>query len=351
MPKRKFLSLIATLLILAASEKTRAQCNEPSFPLFCTFTVTPATNPCRVTLDWRTETEPQISSTFIIQRSSDGITYYPLAVIPGHPGSVSTLFYSYVDNNPYKPGLFLFYQIQVINSFGNVAASTSIKKASPSCTGQNPCNYTPVILGFSSPMTAIGASQQLTLSGSPSSQPAIWTSSNTSIATITPTGSLVAVGYGTCTITGKYVGCTNLATKTLIVAPPYTITANPCSGIYTTSNLTGNPGDVVVLSLSYGGWISWNGQSNGTGAVISLICAGQNSSASTQHYYGSTGFSLYTQVTFTMPSSSVPINTTAVVNNSSTMFSSTATLTVVSVNGIPIGNQGVVCGGNSGGSW
>jgi hypothetical protein len=33
------------------------------------------------------------------------------------------------------------------------------------------------------------------------------------------------------------------------------------------------------------------------------------------------------------------------------MLSSTATLNVVSVNGISSSKQGVACGGNSGGSW
>jgi Dual-action HEIGH metallo-peptidase len=134
--------------------------------------------------------------------------------------------------------------------------------------------------------------------------------------------------------------------------PPYTIQTNPCSGIYSSATLFGNVGDVVVLKLSFGGPLSWNGQANGAGAVISLSAGGQSSSASSPHYYGSGyGFSLNATVTFTMTANSMPINTTAVINNSTMFFSSTATLTVVSVNGVSNGNQGVVCGGNSGGYW
>jgi hypothetical protein len=132
---------------------------------------------------------------------------------------------------------------------------------------------------------------------------------------------------------------------------PYTLYPSPCNGIFTNVTMPGNPGDVVVLKLSFGGYINWNGQSNGSGAQISLTCAGATNSAATPHYYSATGFSLSTQITFTMPSSSTTINTTVVVHNSQYMLSSTATLEVLTVNGAAVNKQGVVCGGNSGGSW
>jgi len=90
---------------------------------------------------------------------------------------------------------------------------------------------------------------------------------------------------------------------------------------------------------------------NGTGAAISLSAGGVAGNDFTSHYYGSTGFTLSKDITFTMPSSSVTIITTAVVHNSTTMYSSTAGLYVVSVNGVANSNSGSVCGGNSGGWW
>jgi hypothetical protein len=129
------------------------------------------------------------------------------------------------------------------------------------------------------------------------------------------------------------------------------IYADPCGGIYSTATLIGNVGDQIVLRISYGGYLSWTGMSNGTGASISLSAGGQNCSSVTPHYKSSTGFNLSCDVTFTMSSQAVAINTSVVVYNSSTMTSSTATLTIVSVNGVAYGSQGVVCGGNSGGNW
>jgi hypothetical protein len=131
----------------------------------------------------------------------------------------------------------------------------------------------------------------------------------------------------------------------------YMPSVDPCNGIYSTATIAGNQGDIIDLRLSFGGYVNWNGQSNGAGASIWLAVGSQNNSAASTHYYGSGGFGLNVDVVFTMQTNAAGINTTAVVNNSTTMFSSTATLTVVSVNGVTNNNQAVVCGGNSSGYW
>lgn len=139
-------------------------------------------------------------------------------------------------------------------------------------------------------------------------------------------------------------------------ALPWSFTRNgACNGIYSSYTFTGTPGATVVLKLSFGGYIQWNGMSNGTGASCWVTAAGVSGSATTPHYTSSwgTGFSISTTITFTMPvaSNTITINTTAVINNSSINTSSAATLELVSVNGAANGLQQAVCYGNSGGSW
>lgn len=134
-------------------------------------------------------------------------------------------------------------------------------------------------------------------------------------------------------------------------AKPTCALPNSCSGITTTTNLTGNAGDVIVLRLSFGGYVNWNGIANGAGASIQINCANQSGMAGSDHYYGSGSFSLSKDITITMPSNTATVTTLVTVNNSTTMLSSTATLLVVSVNGISQTTQAVVCGGNSQGYW
>ncbi len=139
-------------------------------------------------------------------------------------------------------------------------------------------------------------------------------------------------------------------------ALPWSFTRNgACNGIYSSYTFTGTPGATVVLKLSFGGYIQWNGMSNGTGASCWVTANGVSGSATTPHYTSSwgTGFSISTTITFTMPvaSNTITINTTAVINNSSINTSSAATLELISVNGAPNGLQQAVCYGNSGGSW
>lgn len=128
-----------------------------------------------------------------------------------------------------------------------------------------------------------------------------------------------------------------------------------CNGIYSSYTFTGTPGATVVLKLSFGGYIQWNGMSNGTGASCWVTANGVSGSATTPHYTTTwgTGFSISTTISFTMPAASntITINTTAVINNSSINTSSAATLELVSVNGVSNGLQQAVCYGNSGGSW
>jgi hypothetical protein len=134
-------------------------------------------------------------------------------------------------------------------------------------------------------------------------------------------------------------------------ASPTCAAPNSCYGTTTTTNLEGTAGNVIVLRLSFGGSVNWNGISNGAGATIYINCAGQIGTSASQHYYGSGYFSLSTDITITMPANTTSITTIATVNNSSSMYSSTATLSIISVNGVSQTTQAVVCAGNSQGYW
>jgi YD repeat-containing protein len=121
------------------------------------------------------------------------------------------------------------------------------------------------------------------------------------------------------------------------------------TGTYT---MVGNTGDQVVLELTFSGQLQWNGSANGSGANISLS-SGTACSSSTPHYNttGTINFSTSCNISFIMPSGSVTINTTAILNNSSNNSASGATLKVLSVNGVA-NNFGInVCKGNSSGNW
>jgi Bacterial Ig-like domain (group 2) len=333
----------------------QAQCDQPQPSngclciYFCTFSLTK--NSCDITVNWTTETEPTGSSSFTIYRSNDAVTYFPITTVAGNPGSSVHRIYSYLDATPYNPTHGpIYYYIKMV-SFGTVVAQTNIVVTKTLCTGTLNCGNTAVMNGFSSPL-AVGGTEQLSLSGPSTQQPIQWTSSNTSVATVSSTGLLTAIAPGTVTITGRFVTCNVSVVKTLVVpGPNYSLIPNPCNGISTQTPLNGVAGDVVVLQLSFGGFVNWNGISNGAGASIFLSCGGQSNTVGSAHYFGSGGFSLNTQITFTMPSNSTVISTNAVVNNSTTMLSSTASLILVSVNGVPYGNSGVVCGGNSQGAW
>ena len=134
-------------------------------------------------------------------------------------------------------------------------------------------------------------------------------------------------------------------------AIPTCAVPNACNNTTTTTTyLTGKTGSVIVLRLSFGGYVNWNNSANGAGATISISCAGQTGSTGSTHYYGSGSFSLSQDITITMPSGSTPITTIAVVHNSTTMLTSTATISIISVNGVSQTTQAVVCGGNSQGT-
>lgn len=306
---------------------------------------------CNKTVSWTTQQEPQFGS-FQIWRSYDGANFMLIATNPGNPGSLTPKSYSYSDVSPCSNGSSNLYYYIVLLDNGAEISRTPIRVTTANCAGTCPgpaCGGV-AFSGFSSPKQ-VGQTMQLTLTGS-NPQPIEWTSTNTNVATVSSTGLVTAVACGTTTIKGKYKVCNLEVTQTLVVNPANNfLCPQACSGIFTNTTLSGNPGDVVVLRLSFGGYISWNGMSNGTGAQISLTANGVANSGATAHYYSSTGFSLSRDISFTMPASTVNVVTTVVVHNSSTMYSSTGTLTVVSVNGVPVNNQGVVCGGNSGGSW
>lgn len=354
---RKLTLLVAGLLFLQfLPTASFGQCdpNQSQPPgclciYLCTSGVTGAS--CNKTVAWTTQQEPTYSS-FEIWRSYDGANYMRIATDPGNPGSTSPKSYSYVDVSPCSNGSSnLYYYVSLLNN-GTEISRTPIKVTTANCAGTcpGPACGSISLNGFSSPKQ-VGQTMQLSLSGS-APQPIEWTSTNTSVATVSSTGLVTAVACGTTTIKGKYKVCNTEVSQTLTVNPANNfLCPQPCSGIYTNTTMSGNAGDVVVLRLNFGGYISWNGMSNGTGAQISLSANGVGNSGATAHYYSSTGFSLQRDITFTMPASTVNIVTTVVVHNSTTMYSSTATLTVISVNGNAVNNQGVVCGGNSGGSW
>jgi YD repeat-containing protein len=136
--------------------------------------------------------------------------------------------------------------------------------------------------------------------------------------------------------------------------PQYFITQQgSCGGINGTFTLNGTMGDVVVLKLSFSGAISWTGQSGGAGAQVSLSAGGQSCSNFTSHIttMGTQGFSAECTITFTMPASTVSINTGAVIHNSSITSSAGATLRIVSINGNTDNTTQNACYGNSSGAW
>lgn len=360
MKKQKLLSAFFCFFafLLISKSSVEQTCNQPDAPgclcvFFCTFTT--STSGCNVTLNWSTVSEPSNSSSFIIWRTSDATNWIQITTVNGNPGSTTRRNYSYTDNSPYNPQSHIYYYIQLV-SYGNVINQTyidPINLSSTSCPGSlgSLCTGTPIITGYSSPI-ALNATEQLTLTGS-TPQTVLWTTSNPNVATVSASGLVTAVGYGTVNITGKYAVCNTSTSKNIVVAAPqYVPVPSPCNGISTSLTMTGNAGDVVVLKLSFGGYVSWNGISDGAGASATLYAGGQSNSAFSPHTYTNEGFSLNAQVTFTMPSNGiVSITTIAVVNNSSTMLSSSGTVTVVSVNGVSKNNQAIVCGGNSQGYW
>ena len=118
--------------------------------------------------------------------------------------------------------------------------------------------------------------------------------------------------------------------------------------------INGHPGDVLVIQASFGGPMGWNGQGNGAGGSLTINAGGQSANDYTNpHYYGtSSGFSLSATITVTMTSSTLTINTNAIINNSTYNTNASASVKVVSVNGVPTGSYGTTtCYGNSGGGW
>ena len=126
-----------------------------------------------------------------------------------------------------------------------------------------------------------------------------------------------------------------------------------CSGISSNYTILGSPGDVFVVRVNFSGFIKWNNLANGTGATISMNALGNWAYGSTSHDYSSfgTGFSTSATLTITLSSNYVTVYTNNVLNNSSYNSSSSASLTLVSVNGNTVNAQVSSCYGNSGGSW
>jgi hypothetical protein len=132
----------------------------------------------------------------------------------------------------------------------------------------------------------------------------------------------------------------------------YTLLTNSCTGISASyAAVNGHVGDVVVARANFSGAVSWNNTANGAGAQVSLTANGQSNGASSPHITTSGSFDIAATITFTVTAPTTYINTTGVIHNSSFSSAAGATLTIVSVNGVPNGQQTSICYGSSSGSW
>lgn len=134
----------------------------------------------------------------------------------------------------------------------------------------------------------------------------------------------------------------------------YTVTrtGGACSGIYSTFELSGDfyTGDTVVLRAAFSGMIQRNDPSGGARADVYISNAAASNLASSACYtdYTGHGFNVTSDITFSYSTANSTIGMTAVANNSSASLTS-ASLTIVSVNGIASGVSATACTGNSSG--
>jgi lysyl endopeptidase len=106
-------------------------------------------------------------------------------------------------------------------------------------------------LSISGSPSFCNGTQQYTLSGVPAGTNISWESSNTNVATISPTGNPVTLtkasnGYVTITARITGTGCENAIgaiTKTIVIGSPVTIssTRNGCNGVYQIWNMSAGP--------------------------------------------------------------------------------------------------------------
>lgn len=157
-------------------------------------------------------------------------------------------------------------------------------------------------------------------------------------ATPTPTASSTSTPTPTPTSTPT-------ATPTPTPEPPSnTITRVGACGpsqISTEYTITGQSGDVVIVRADFGGAIV--GSSNGSSANVSFGSGGSSTSC---YYSGTNYFSLTTTATYTMVGPTLTINTSAVTYEADETMTN-LTVTIVSVNGIPSGEQVNGCRGDS----
>lgn len=158
-----------------------------------------------------------------------------------------------------------------------------------------------------------------------------WTVTSNTITNISPTGQYTSMDC----------------------AYSFTALTSPCAGIYAAYQLSGHEGDTVVLRLTFSGMVHWTGSGGGAGAAISISAEGVADSDTSPHITTSvdTSFSLSAEITFVMPASTVVIDTTAVLHNTTITGIAAATMTLVSVNGVAKGLSTGVCRGTSGGTW
>lgn len=159
---------------------------------------------------------------------------------------------------------------------------------------------------------------------------------------------------GGTTTTTSTTSSTTSSTTTTPPSPYSVVLTSPCSGIYSTFKIDGfTAGDVVVLEADFTGLMNaptTPGYGTRADIFISDGMTGNNNSSPCYPYPSpSEGFSINAQISVTMGGASKFINTTAVVNNSSSSVASMS-LKIVSVNGVPLGISAVGCVGNSSGS-
>ena len=158
------------------------------------------------------------------------------------------------------------------------------------------------------------------------------TSTPTSTPTVTPTPS----------------GPTATPTPTVTPTPTpasYSIArvgaCNP-SQISTTYSITGQTGDTVVVRADFGG--AFNASAAGSSATVTIDGGGTQSTSC--FYSGTQYFSLSPTRTFTMPSTTTTISTSAVTYEADESMTN-LTVTIVSVNGIANGAYVSGCRGDS----
>lgn len=74
-----------------------------------------------IELDWATASESD-NEYFVIERSTDGINFSNIEILPGAGDSYNTLFYSYSDDNV-KTGIMYYYRLKQVDYNGNFSYS------------------------------------------------------------------------------------------------------------------------------------------------------------------------------------------------------------------------------------